>query len=183
MSQTAVNDEPAQAYEGKVDVSGQYPSTRVSRSADGLVYFGKYVVPLSDTELTVGAQSVKLPTTAAEVLLAANGGGIAVADPSMERLMLNDVPAPYGAYPDESMVQVLRKGRIWVVMEVAITALSNGIFVRVATPGGSPPAASLGSFTITNTANHEPVPDGFKWLASASIGGVDYGLLSVNLPG
>jgi hypothetical protein len=182
MSQTAVNDEPAQAYEGKLDVSGQFPSTRISRAASELIYFGKLVVPIADDDLAVGDQSVQLPTSAAEILSAKGGGGVAVADPSQERLLVSGVPAAYGAYPDESMVQVLRKGRIWVVTETAIAGFTDGVYVRFQDAGVTPPTEQLGSFTGTNEADTEPAPEGFAWVGSASIGGIDFGLLSVNLP-
>jgi hypothetical protein len=32
------------------------------------------------------------------------------------------------------------------------------------------------------TADHVPAPEGFAWLGAASIGGVNFALLSVNLP-
>ena len=50
--------------------SGQFPTTVVSRLAEELFFFGKLGV-VTGAQLTVGDQSVKLPTSAAEVLLAA----------------------------------------------------------------------------------------------------------------
>jgi hypothetical protein len=188
MSQTAVNAEPGQAYEGKVHVSGSFPTSFVSRIANELIYFGKLVVPLTTGELAVGGaaggpQSVKLPTTAADVLLAKQGGGIAIADPSIERLSVNGVAAAYGAYPAEDALSVMRKGQIWVVVETALLDLSLPVFVRVATPGGTPPAASLGSFSPVDTgADFEPAPEGLAWLGAAAVGAVNFALLSVNLP-
>jgi hypothetical protein len=192
MSQTSVADEPVQAYPGKVENSGQFPTQNISRIASELIYFGKLAIT-ADTDLAVGGaaggpQECKLPTTAAEVLLAAQGGGVAIADPSIERLRdpLNlgvANSAPYGAFPHEDAVPLMRKGRVWVQLEAALAALSAGVFVRVSTPG-TIPIASLGSFTPTNTVDHEPAPEGFSWAGSAlGEGGIFLGLLDINLPG
>lgn len=186
--QTAVNDEPVQAYEGKVQYSGQFPTSIISKAASELIYFGKLVVPYADTELAVGGagpQRVKAPTSTAEVDLTPMGGGIAIADPSVERLRDPSSPAdpaPFGAFVAESMVPVMRKGLIWVVVETAITALSNGVYARFQNAGGSPPAAQLGSFTSAAGADfHQLATSSFAWQGSAAIGGVNFGLLAVNL--
>jgi hypothetical protein len=191
MSQTVVNDEPGQAYAGKVHSGGQLPSSIASYLANGIVYFGK-LVTVADTDLEVGGalggpQQCALPASAADVLRIAQAGGIAIADPSVERLRDPLTPniansAPFGAFGDESSVPTMRMGKIWVQTEVAITALTNGIFVRVAN-AGTIPIASLGSFTPVNTADHEPAPEGLAWAGSATVDGIFLGLLSVNLPG
>lgn len=184
--QTAVNNEPVQAYEGKVHVSGQFPTSVVSRLASELLYFGKLVVPYAVTELEVGSQRVKAPTLAAEVDLAPAGGGVAIADPSVERLRDPSSPAdpaPFGAYVAEASVPVMRKGLIWVVVETAIASLANGVYARFQNAGGTPPAAQLGSFTSAAGADFQALNAAhFAWQGSAAIGGVDYGLLAVNLP-
>lgn len=190
MSQTVVADEPVQAYEGKVENSIAFPTTIESKIASELIYFGKLAI-VADADVVYGGadggpQEVQLPTTAAEVLLAKQAGGVAIADPSVERLRVSGGganSAPYGAYLTETAVPVMRKGRIWVVVEAAVTALSLGVFVRMDNAGGSPPAASLGSFSpVDSGADFEPAPEGFAWAGAASIGGVEFGLLSVNLP-
>ncbi len=191
MSQTAVNDEPVQAYPGKVQYGIKFPTTNVSRIASELIYFGKLVIT-PGTDLAVGGaaggpQSCQLPTSAAEVLLATQAGGVAIADPSIERLRdPNNLgvanSAPYGAYPQEDALPVMRRGQVWVQTEAALADLSDGVFVRVAN-SGTIPEASLGSFTPTNTADHEPAPDGFAWAGSAvGEGGIFLGLLDINLP-
>lgn len=186
MSQTVVNDEPVQAYAGKLQYGNNFPTTTIGRLASELIFFGKLVIT-ADADLAVGGaaggpQTVALPTTAAEVLLAANAGGISKADPSVERTSTAGVLDNFGAYVENTTVDVVRKGQIWVQTEVAVTALSDGVFVRVATPG-TIPIASLGSFTPTNTANHEPAPAGMVWAAAAvGEGGILLGLLTINLP-
>jgi hypothetical protein len=180
MAQTAVNDEPTQAYEGKLyDRAGR----SISRLASELIYFGKAVSLLAVTDLAVGGasegQSVKLPAAAADItsdLLE----GVAVADPSLERLSVAGVPANYGAYTDESAVRVLRNGRIWVVTTAEIIDVTVGVYVRWQVPGGTPPTESLGSFAGAASANHALVPTTrAKWRGAATIGGVFFGLLEL----
>ena len=179
MSQTVVNDEPAEVYEGKVLYSGQYPTTIVSRFASELIYFGKGVSLLTDAELTVGDQSVKLPALADDVT--ALFEGVAIADPSIERLSLAGVPAPYGGYPDEAMVSVMRKGLIWVVVEAAITDIKQAVYLRWDN-AGTAPADALGSFETASDANNQVVPSSVaQWRGATAVGAIDFGLLELNL--
>lgn len=187
--QTSVANEPVQAYEGKVHVSGQFPTSVISKIASELLYFGKLAVPYSATELAVGGagpQRVKAPTTAAEVDLVAAGGGVLIADPSVERTR-NPAspadPAPYGCYVAESSAPIMRKGLIWVVVSTAIASLANGVYVRWQNAGGTPPTDQLGSFDSVTSGDVQLLSAAhFAWQGSASIGGVDFGLLAVNLP-
>ena len=189
MSQATVNNEPGQAYAGKVHTASPQGGT-ISLLATETIYFGKLAI-VADADLAVGGadggpQTCALPASAADVLRALQRGGVAQADVTRERLrnpltlgIANS--APFGAYSDEEAVTVMRRGSIWVQTEVAITALTNGVFVRVANVG-TIPIASLGSFTPVNTADHEPAPEGMAWAGSATVDGLLFGLLSVNLP-
>jgi len=183
--QTVVTNEPDQAYEGKAQFGGQYPTTRDSYLASELIYFGKAVSLLSETELEVGGatggpQSVKLPAAAADVtdLLL----GVAVADPSVERIVNNGIPAAFGAFNAETSLSVLRKGAVWVVVATALSAFSDGVYVLFQNPGGTPPTDSLGSFDTVAGADVQVVAAGMAWKGSATVGGVDFGLLEINLP-
>jgi hypothetical protein len=178
MSQTTVANEPVQAYEGKVH---DRPERVVSLLASELTYFGKAVSYLGTGELAVGGagpQSCQLPAAAVDItgpLFA----GVAIADPSLEAI----AGADYGAYADESMVSVLRRGRIWVVVSTAITDITVGVYARFQNAGGSPPVDSLGSFDSAAGVDVDEIPTASaKWVGAASIGGVDYGLLDLNLP-
>jgi hypothetical protein len=176
MSQTAVAVEPAEAYEGKVENSIMYPTTFVSFVASALIYFGKFVALKAATELTKGNQEIKLPAAATDVtgLL---GAGVAIADVTKE-----PIADTYGGYVAKDSVPVMRKGRIWVVSEDAVDDLTKAVFVRWQVPGVTPPAASLGSFAATTSANHAQAPATYKWVAATTIGSVNYGLLEINLP-
>ncbi len=184
--QTSVNDEPDQTYEGKVQVGGQYPTTYVSRIADELIYFGKAVSLLSATELEVGGaaggpQAVKLPTSVTDVTELFQG--VAPADPSVQRTRTAGVDDDFGAYIAQSSVQVLRKGLVWVVVDTALASIADGVYVRYASPGGTPPTDSLGSFdTVSIATENEELTNGVSWAGSASINGVNFALLELNLP-
>jgi hypothetical protein len=179
MSQTVVNDEPGEAYEGKVQYGGQLPTTIISRLGSELIYFGKGVSLLSDADLTVGDQSVKLPALADDVT--ALFEGVAIADPSQPRMSLAGVPAPYGAYPDEAAVSVMRKGLIWVVVDVAIADIKQPVYLRWDN-AGTAPADALGSFETATDANNQVVPAAVaQWRGAVAVGGIDFGLLELNL--
>lgn len=182
MAQTVVNDEPSQAYEGKLyDRAGRSES----RLASELLYFGKAVSLLAVTDLEVGGagegQSVKAPAAAADVTGLFEG--VAVADPSIERLDdATGQPANYGAYPDESTVRVLRKGRVWVVTKTLIADITVGVYVRFQNAGGTPPVDQLGSFEAVAGADVQVIAAGAKWRGATTIGGAFFGLLELNLP-
>lgn len=183
MSQTVVNDEPGQAYEGKLHIESG--SHSVSRLASELLYFGKAMSLVGTGEVEVGGasggpQAVQLPAAAADITTLLEG--VAVADPSLERLSLAGVPAPYGAYPDENAVRVLRRGLIWVVIPAALTDITVGVYIRWQIPGGTAPTDSLGSFEIATTANNQIVAAGMAWRGGALVGSTNFGLLEVNLP-
>lgn len=181
MSQTAVTNEPAQAYEGKLH-TGISESQIMSRLASEIIYFGKGVVPYDDDEIVVGDQRVILPAATGDP---AKFLGVAIADPSLERLRDPTDPAvaaPYGAYVQYQAVQVLRKGQIWVVSEDAVDDLTKGVWMRFQNESATPPTEQLGSFRATTEGDYEEIAAGAKWLAGATIGSVEFGLLEVNLP-
>ncbi len=187
MSQTVVDDEPVQAYEGKAQHGGQYPTTFVSYIASELIYFGKAVSLLSTAELAIGGadggpQSIKLPAATTDVSTNLFQG-VAKADPSVQRTRTAGVDDDFGAFIAETTVPVMKKGRIWVVVTTAITSINDGVFVQFQVPGGSPPALQLGSFDSATTANNEEITsNNVSWAAATTIGSQNFGLLELNLP-
>ncbi len=106
MSQPVVDDEPVQAYEGKVQHGGQYPTTFLSFIADSLIYFGKAVSLLSATELAIGGatggpQSIQLPAASTDVTTNLFQG-VAKADPSVQRTRTAGVDDNFGAFIAET---------------------------------------------------------------------------------
>lgn len=174
MSQTAVNDVPAQAFEGMVRDTAQVKdiiSRLANEAATPFIPFGKAVV-----KLTADADNqCSLPASATDVtdrLL-----GIAIADVSIEE----DAAIAFGHYKEGDSVPVLRKGRIWVIAETIVTDISLGVFIRHTTPGGSPPLASLGSFrTDADTANATENTS-LTWLTTTSAIG-ELAVVEFNLP-
>lgn len=168
MAQLVVNDDALQAFEGMVH---DRPERIESGIASALIYFGKACSQSLTVAIDEVTPNVNLYTGTEKF------AGIAIADTSIET-----ISPDYGGYVAETAVPLLKKGRIWVVTGDTITDLSTSVWVRNANPGVSPPAESLGSFrgtTATDYIDLGAIAD-VKWRASASIGGVDFGLLSIN---
>jgi hypothetical protein len=176
MAQTAVNAEPTEAYEGKVENSVMWPTTVQSFLTETLIYFGKFVALKDATQLTKGDQLIKLPAAATDVT-GPLGMGVAIADVTKE-----PVSDSYGGYVDNDAVAVMKKGWIWVVSEDPVDSLAKAVFVRWQNAGVSPPAASLGSFAATTSADRAQLPANYKWAAATTIGSVNYGLLEITTP-
>ena len=174
VGQTVVNSVPAAAFEGML-ADGTRVRDIISRLAkDGIatpfIPFGKAVafVPGDNDD------QCNLPSAAAHVT--ASLLGVAIADTSLEQVEA----VAWGHYAAEQPVPVMRKGRIFVIAEDAVTPASD-VFIRHSTPGGSPPLASRGSFrSDADTANASQVPNGaMKFLTTAGAG--ELVLLEVNL--
>ncbi len=174
MVQTAVNDEPAIAFEGMVLTDANYPNTIVSHAASGSIYYGKAVSLYDDNEVTLGSQRVKLPAAALD-LAATNFKGVAIADTSLE-----STSNAYGEYFDKDSVPVIKKGRIWVVSADIVDDVTKGVYIRHAN-GAAAPANTLGSFRATVNADYTLMGDNVRWVAGTTISGVYYGLLELNL--
>ena len=172
MPQTSVNDEFDRAYEGKVENSGQYPTTVNTGLALSDIIFGKGVAST--------VSDVDLPKRVGMYAAALIFQGVTIADPSIEPVGGND----YGTYAAESAVPVMRKGRVWVVTADVVDSLAKNVFIRSATPGGSPPAESLGSFRATTVADYIDLTAiaNVSWVSGVTIGAVNFGLLELNLP-
>jgi hypothetical protein len=176
--QTTVNDVMPAAFEGMIADSmhaTDFVSRKAQPSASPYIPFGKMVV--WNTADTADLALVRLPAAAADI---ARGRlqGIAIAETSKQL----DPAIAWGHYKAGEVISVMRKGRIWVISESAVTALDNGVFVRHTDPGVTPPLASLGSFrTDADTADATAMPAGTaQWLTTCSAGGL--ALLQIDLP-
>ncbi len=131
----------------------------------------------SGTLLAKLGLSVEVITApAAGALAPTNMMGVAMADTSLEATD-ND----YGEFFLYDQVPVLKKGRIWVVSADAVDDISKGVYIRHANGSATPPTGTLGSFRATANADYTLMADGVKWKAGKTIGGVEYGLLELNL--
>lgn len=134
MSQTVVNSEPIQAFEGMVHDRPELVKTGI---ATNVVYFGK-ALSRSKTDLAV-VPSVHGYTNG-EVF-----EGIAMADTTKEP------EGGIGAFAALDAVQMLRKGRIWVRSADAVNDLTKSVFVRNTDDVGT-------AATITDSTTY-PVAD------------------------
>ena len=66
MVQTSVTAAPTIAFEGMPQTGGNFPNTIASHPASGSIYYGKAVSLYATSEVTLGEQRVKLPTTGSQ---------------------------------------------------------------------------------------------------------------------
>lgn len=182
MSITAILRTGDEAYEGKVHVAGIHASYFAATQ----LFFGKAVVANDPTVTARASQKVKSPITT-ELAGMSAVGGVVMADTSVERLAgTTGIPneAAFGAYSANQMVNVMRQGQIWVVVDTALASTSGAVFIRIDVAGGTPPTEALGSFdTVDTGAEHEPAVAGMRFIAAAvSADGTDLALLDINLP-
>lgn len=147
MSQIAINDAPARAYEG---MQNNRAERTVSGIASELIYFGKAVSVVKNTNLSSMTPPIK-GYTSGEVLL-----GIAPADPSVERLasaagVIDQAAA--GAFSAATSVPVVRRGQVWVKSADAINDITKSVFVKNADTAGT--AASVTDTTTYSVADQD----------------------------
>jgi hypothetical protein len=171
MQATVAND-PTYVYEGKGE-SSIHDKFDVTGFASARIYFGKAVMALA-TALT-NEKVVTPPSSAGHIALLQ---GIALADISKET---PDGQA-FGCYDQYDAVTVRRKGRVWVQVTRAVAALSDPVYVKVGTPGGSPPLLALGSLNTEAADGTWSLWDGPVWRAAVTVGARNYGLLELNMP-
>ena len=171
--QTEYDQEPEKAFQGLIADGGPVDIiTRALELAAGAP-FGIALEPGTDPTLEV------TPTTGSGFVFV----GVAAHSHTQEDLGTQALDL---GISDNEPVNVLRKGRIWVPIEQAVTPFSSPVFVRHTVNGG---LDQLGAFRIdADTANAEAVTAVAEWQDSITIAGLPHnfvglGLLSVNLPG
>lgn len=170
MSQTAYQNFPDRAREGfPVDTGLRDIISRLAEADD--IYFGKLVVATTGQS----EKLAKLPAAAGDITTAGLVHGVAMADTSRE----TPDGATAGKYDTNDAIPVVRKGRVWVVAETEITDIDQGVFVRFQNPGGSPPAASLGSFAGAAGVDYAALA-GAKW-KSRTVGTFQLAILELDL--
>ena len=177
MSQLVVNDHPTRTFEGQL--AHQAPvGGIVSAIASGRVLFGK-AAGRAVTDVLLGDNATGAQE--AQALDATNSHflGIALADVTKETV----AGQAYASYEHEETIPILKRGRIWVVSNDAVDDLSKNVFVRNAAEGALP-AEALGSFRATTVANYIDLTAiaAVRWVAADTIGGIEFGLLEINLP-
>jgi len=118
MSQTAYQQDPTVALEGGlVDISTD--RDLITGTADAAIIFGRFVHRVAGGPADDRPPRVDLPALTGDVT-GATGIGFATNDVTIE--------AP-GGWAVDSVVRILRSGRIWMLAEDAVT-LGAAVFVR-----------------------------------------------------
>jgi len=162
MSQTSYSIQAAQAFRGLLGDSGHdmYLVSRAVEEAAG--------VP-AGVMLTVGTDPVtqaKLPAATGEVL-----AGVVAHQQARDNLEL----AGNLMLEDGEPASLVRRGRVWVVVEEAVTP-GDDVYFRHTAPG----TEELGAFrTDADTANADQVV-GASWLSTTAGAGI--ALLEINIP-
>ena len=130
MSQTTVLADQVTGFEGAL-AYGHAGHNIISRWAKTDIPFGRFVV----FKTASGADSCDLPTVTGDIT-AGRQLGIAVWDPGKE-------PNSALGYKAGQMVQIVRKGYVWMLTETDVTEGSS-VFVRFATVTGSGTAPAIG---------------------------------------
>ncbi len=119
-----------------------------------------------------GDNGVKRPAAAADITDLKLAKGVVVAS---EAIVSN--PAVVDPqYPEKSAVSIMKKGRIWVVAEDAVTAGTSGVHVRYAGTGNK--GAFRGASVVAETAQLQDAQA--KWITSTSAPG-QLAILEINL--
>lgn len=119
-------------------------------NSTGKAYFGRVVTKGASTDEIVH------PDLAAEVTNEKLVRGIIVASHEIESVRDNDAPH----YPQGHACPIMRKGRVWVESETAVSEGTSDVYVRV--------AGNLGKFTSTSDTTNTAVLPKAKWKSSTS---------------
>jgi hypothetical protein len=140
----------------------------ISVNASVALPYGKLAVRVSAASFDKIV--AKLPTTALEITTVGSALGVVVADQARAQ----DPSVALATYPVNSAVPVIRKRRVWVVVEEAVVA-GDDVYVRFAAGTGT----ELGAFRKSaDTATAALLP-GAKFVTDAALGG--YAVLELNL--
>jgi len=166
MSQTAYNTNMTVAVAGMfADSAGNPKKVSTYKNPDAEIPFGLGVVKVAGQP-----DQVALPTgasTAASLL------GIAHRDLTVE---LGQATLE-NAYPVESAVAVMSRGRIWVRAEEAV-APTDAVYMRIASPGAAPEA--IGAFRNDVDGGDALLLTGCRFISYDATTGL--AILEINLP-
>jgi len=172
MSQTVVNDVHAPAFEGLL--LGAWPHAIVTGLANeaGPLHLpvGRLAVKLA----TDAVDQVSLPAVATDISAVGRVQGVVMADTTVE----TDPAVAFGHVKQDDTASLVRKGRLWVLVEDAILDLDQGVYVRHAAAGPLTPD-TFGTFAAAASANHT-ILAAAAWKSLAGAG--ELALLEINLP-
>lgn len=163
MQLTYSQDMP-KGYPGMIADSAVVQDVESKINAAGEVKFGCVVSKGASTEL------IKHPAAATDITDEKLVRGIVVATKEVEnRLASTGIPG----YPAKSVVPVMRKGRIWVTSEDAVTEGTSPVHVRYAGTG------QAGAFRASSVTNETAVLPKSKWKTSCGAG--ELAILEIDL--
>ena len=113
------------------------------------------------------------PDAAAEVTDEKLVRGVVVATHELESVENSEDPG----YAAGSVVPVLRKGRIWVESEDAVTQSTSGVYARVL---ASSPLVQLGAFRASSMTSYAAAVPKAKWRSSTT-GAAQLAVLEIDL--
>ncbi len=125
--------------------------------ADESPVFGVFVVK----DENEGDQGVRLPRASGDIT-GTIGEGVIRADLTQE----SPRDATSGAHPVASMIDVIRRGRVWVVAEEAVE-VGDDVFVRYASGSGG---TQLGAFRSSADTSTAAALKGATWRTAAGAG-------------
>jgi hypothetical protein len=139
-----------------VALEGMVADTQLNKDIVSKIAGASEVIPYGHLVVQDSAENdavVKLPTVTAEVT-DGRAIGVAISDVSREASAIGG--SANTGYGEEDAVPVLRRGRIWVITEDAVTVVGTPAFARFASGGGG---TVLGAFrTDADTATAVALP-------------------------
>lgn len=164
--QTSMLTTPAVAYAGMV--SQDTPGFRdiISKISAASIPNGVFV-----TQGTADDQC-ELPNAAGDITPGGPGLGVAIFDPTVPT---NWPPGTTVPYPSGQAVPIMRRGRVYVVVEEAVSK-GDDVYVRYAAGVGG---TQLGAFRSSDPGSEAAQLEGAKYATSAGAAGL--ALLELNL--
>jgi len=144
-------------------------STTTIVENEDTVEFGKFVTEDVWTGLN---ETAHLPILAAEITDVKLGLGVTVHTQALEQAAVGSTNVGYAAY---SSMSVLRKGRIYVTVEDAVTK-GGGVYVRYTASG----AYTIGSFRSDSDSGKAALLPGSRFVRAAEVSRIT--ILEVNNP-
>lgn len=168
MSQTTVLADVSNGLEGLL-AYGNANHLIISRWANTDIPFGRFVV----FKTASGADSCDLPSVTTDIT-AGRQLGIAVYDPAKE-------PNSANGYKAGQMVQIVRRGYIWMLTETDVTE-GNSVFVRFAQVSNTGTNPAIGKVRKdADTADAVALPNGSA-VFRTTLAAAGLAIVELNLP-
>lgn len=165
--QTTFNATTARAIAGMAADAGF--SDKISRVAAHDIGFGLGVVAVAAKD-----DQCDLPGTSADVFL-----GVSTYDAALPPAGSYNGASYAGAYVAGTATKIVRKGRIWVVVDQDVDP-ALAVYVRYATNGTG--KLTLGAFRVDSDSSHALQVSNAKWITTTTLASGLPAQLEVNIP-